>query len=925
MPSSLPGPLLLLLLLLSAQHSAIHVTTESSRYCRLEQLPQQVRMITCSGSEVTEVPTVDASLNAKIFYMDSCPIAYIGPDSFANLTDSLTFLSIRTTVPIANLSGQAFRNLHLLTELMVVASAMQPTAVKAEQLLSTLSSLTFLHLENVKLGHLPNDFVSGTKLSIVRLINADIVSIESSAFTSLSSLRVIELCKNPASTYMTSLLRQIGTVENLTMTNCGLTTIVNPNSSFSRLTLMNFANNQLTLLDLRSFASAAKTLKVLELNGNKLGADGLPGLGSMSALQRLFLNSNPMKEMPNNIGQLESLELLEARKTLVSNIRVGDFHERSRLYSLKLDDAQINFIEVTAFQRLGRLAELSLTIPASRVLVRSVTDPQQASWSEVLTKLPALRNLTLSGQGAEMRSGLDDTVWPGLVGNQQLRRLLLDYNVITNVPDFQFAWSRLDLLSLRNNKIVELNSASLYGLAPNAIVQLQDNSLSSLDNCTLAGLTSLSKIGLAGNPWRCDCALVWLLNRMRAEAGNDALTGVLCNQPLNLRGRAWSDLTGADFCPSGAPIPASCKMREPPSTPAPTPTAFPYPLDIRLAMELSDELLVRLTINASGLASRFDRYIVRYGPEADYQLRNSVQEALISVNSLVFHVDTLQRHRFCVILQGPTSGDVESPTNCRVFMPSRAEQQQLSPAHISIAVIVPVVALALIALLVCCLLQRRARRDEVKTGAAGMDDYNSYTYLDTEDPNSRGARFQSARKPESRRFTKRNGSTTLNGSRPSLNASASNLQQQLQQMQQVNQIQQMQLHQMQRIHSMSQSAMRQSASDPFSTSLPIDPRGAMRSAQSTDALTSMLATGPAAGGAAAAAAATAELAARSSVLAITRCYSAAGPASPSTRPALLTTFRRRCRRGTRRCSRPNRRNSRRSTRRWTYSLDRILI
>ncbi|XP_075955662.1 platelet glycoprotein Ib beta chain [Anarhichas minor] len=75
-------------------------------------------------------------------------------------------------------------------------------------------------------------------------------------------------------------------------------------------------------------------------------------------------------------------------------------------------------------------------------------------------------------------------------------------------------------------------------------LRLHDNRLTSLPNGLLDDLTSLSSISLHGNPWQCDCGVLYLRSwLLRQPATLTSHLGVNCSSPPGLRGRLLVYLT----------------------------------------------------------------------------------------------------------------------------------------------------------------------------------------------------------------------------------------------------------------------------------------------------------------------------------------------------------------------------------------------
>ncbi|KAM4616471.1 platelet glycoprotein Ib beta chain [Polymixia lowei] len=75
-------------------------------------------------------------------------------------------------------------------------------------------------------------------------------------------------------------------------------------------------------------------------------------------------------------------------------------------------------------------------------------------------------------------------------------------------------------------------------------LRLHDNLLTTLPNGMLDGLTSLHSVSLHGNPWTCDCGVLylraWLLGQPARRISDRNIT---CSSPPDLRGRLVMYLT----------------------------------------------------------------------------------------------------------------------------------------------------------------------------------------------------------------------------------------------------------------------------------------------------------------------------------------------------------------------------------------------
>ncbi|KAM4745733.1 platelet glycoprotein Ib beta chain [Anableps anableps] len=91
-----------------------------------------------------------------------------------------------------------------------------------------------------------------------------------------------------------------------------------------------------------------------------------------------------------------------------------------------------------------------------------------------------------------------------------------------------------------------LTSASLPSSFPTGTTELRlhDNLLSTLPNGLLDDLTSLQSISLHGNPWICDCGILYLRAWLRRQPSDlTSHQAVSCSSPPSLRGRSVVYLT----------------------------------------------------------------------------------------------------------------------------------------------------------------------------------------------------------------------------------------------------------------------------------------------------------------------------------------------------------------------------------------------
>ncbi|NXM84811.1 GPIX protein, partial [Oenanthe oenanthe] len=83
---------------------------------------------------------------------------------------------------------------------------------------------------------------------------------------------------------------------------------------------------------------------------------------------------------------------------------------------------------------------------------------------------------------------------------------------------------------------------------------LHNNSLASVPAGALDGLGHLRHLQLAGNPWRCDCGILYL----RLWLQDSPLAAPRCASPAHLAGKHLAQLDGGDLRGCARLPPASC-------------------------------------------------------------------------------------------------------------------------------------------------------------------------------------------------------------------------------------------------------------------------------------------------------------------------------------------------------------------------------
>ncbi|KAM3610417.1 uncharacterized protein V6R79_003845 [Siganus canaliculatus] len=102
-----------------------------------------------------------------------------------------------------------------------------------------------------------------------------------------------------------------------------------------------------------------------------------------------------------------------------------------------------------------------------------------------------------------------------------------------------------------NHRLLNVSSLPTSFSAGTTHLHLHNNLLTSLPNGLLDDLTSLRSVSLHGNPWVCDCGILYLHSWLvRQPAGLRSHLGVNCSSPPELRGRLVVYLTEQEILDS---------------------------------------------------------------------------------------------------------------------------------------------------------------------------------------------------------------------------------------------------------------------------------------------------------------------------------------------------------------------------------------
>uniref|UniRef100_A0A8D2JAA2 Toll like receptor 7 n=1 Tax=Varanus komodoensis TaxID=61221 RepID=A0A8D2JAA2_VARKO len=283
----------------------------------------------------------------------------------------------------------------------------------------------------------------------------------------------------------------------------------------SNLKYLDFSNNRIDLLHANAFKEL-KELEVLNLSDNSyyFKAEGITHMlgftRNLVSLTTLFMNGNEISTSTDEGMESHSLKILEFRKNRLDILwKAGTdkhfafFKNLSSLENLDISDNSLNFIPNDVFDGLPQ------TLKVFKLADNNI---KYFNWS----KLQILKNLLV----------LD-------LSNNQL---------ITVPHELSNCSPTLQQFILQNNRIKKLTNNFLQQAFHLKHLDLSFNKIKTLKNSSFPvnDIKNLETLHLRGNPFRCNCDLVWFvwwINQTNVTVPFLA-TDVTCEGPGSWKGKS---------------------------------------------------------------------------------------------------------------------------------------------------------------------------------------------------------------------------------------------------------------------------------------------------------------------------------------------------------------------------------------------------
>lgn len=318
---------------------------------------------------------------------------------------------------------------------------------------------------------------------------------------------------------------------------------------------------------------------VLYLHNNQINNAGFPmELHNLESVETVYLYGNQLDEFPINLPK--NTRVLHLQENNIQTISRAALAQLAKLEELHLDDNSISTVGVEegAFREAVSLKLLFLTknhlssvpigLPEDLKELRLDENRIAVIAEEAFQNVTRLQRLLLDGNLLT-----DEGIAPGTFQDlATLRELALARNSLTFPPPLLPSQS-LVKLSLQENQIDQIPVAAFADLNRLEKLDISSNQLQTLTQGVFDGLSSLRHLIVRSNPWRCDCAVKWVVVWLKSLPPSINARGFVCSSPEKVRGMTIRELT-LDIieCPVYPDQPPWPTLR---STPPPPPTTTP--------------------------------------------------------------------------------------------------------------------------------------------------------------------------------------------------------------------------------------------------------------------------------------------------------------------------------------------------------------
>ena len=490
-------------------------------------------VINCKQRGLGEVPSITKSL----YEYDELTLA---GNKLTRLNE-MVFEGLKTKKldltdnPIIFISNRTFIGLESsLRELRIGVQGMHKLPTFAIGILINLETAFF---KGFDISALPSKaFGPLSKLSDLSLIACGISSLVNDSLSANNlTLKSLNLNSNPLQVLPTDGLNKLSNLKRLFLVQTKLQSLNDDSfSGLDSLEDLDISHNTIADISDNAFDAIKKTLVVLALHINSIfNTESIRPIRILKKLHQLNLAYNQITSLPSGLfSEMTNLAFLNLQGNQLSllNRETLSGLEHS-LHTLLLSANRVTEIQQDTFSYFTELNALHLDdMDLGNYLYPSVFKGLEES----------LKSLYLD------RTKMPDSVWRSVQRLSHLELLSLEENLLTVIPDYALqSMGSLKTFNIGKNKIESIGQKSLLGTHSSLkTLDLHDNRITTLDECTIHGFDKLREIVLTGNPLNCDCKLKWLRRWVDAHYDSFTITHILwrCASPSSRVNKLFRDI-----------------------------------------------------------------------------------------------------------------------------------------------------------------------------------------------------------------------------------------------------------------------------------------------------------------------------------------------------------------------------------------------
>ncbi|PZC85711.1 leucine-rich repeat neuronal protein 2 [Helicoverpa armigera] len=312
---------------------------------------------------------------------------------------------------------------------------------------------------------------------------------------------------------------------------------------------LNLANNVITNIHLQTFKDLS-ALERLDLSSNKLVKFEPETFKPLTSLKIISLKNNSILDIPSdNIAFIMHLEVLDLSDNLIEQVPKHGIPYLQELKHLDLNNNLIESVDQLGFHNLPSLRHLDLS------------DNNMTSIpTSALSKLSNLSHLYLSGNFFQNVTALSFQSLFHLK-HLHLSRLYelerIDSRAFVDNINLQKIWMN------ENVKVGDVPPRLFHGNPKLTHIYMRNNALVALEASHFP-IDRLQELQIAGNPFACNCSLLWLWKLGRESEISSRKSGnastilkidyedVKCAAPAHLKGVLFVQIPESEFgCSSG--------------------------------------------------------------------------------------------------------------------------------------------------------------------------------------------------------------------------------------------------------------------------------------------------------------------------------------------------------------------------------------